>query len=170
MQSENEGEFKKQISDTLSANDLGVYSELVEEYVHENEISLERVAAALAKLAQGVPFQSLIEDKEEEFQVEEEFGRKEKRSPRGNSRGGDRKRSYKKSSSPRKRDERTRDSEDSKPRAKPSKPSRDKPSRDKPKRGKASNTGSFAGKRKTSSKKRKPASGAKRTQKRTVKN
>lgn len=46
-------EFKKRINDTIMANDLGDYSFLVEEYVHENEVSLERVAAALAKLSQG---------------------------------------------------------------------------------------------------------------------
>ena len=46
-------EFKKKLTAAINADDLAPYFELVEEYIHENEISLEKVAAALAKLSQG---------------------------------------------------------------------------------------------------------------------
>ncbi len=47
------GRFSAQITETLSAGDLGVFRELIESYVADNDVTAEDVAAALAKMAQG---------------------------------------------------------------------------------------------------------------------
>lgn len=47
------GRFSAQITETLSQGDLGVFRELIDSYVAENDVNAEDVAAALAKMAQG---------------------------------------------------------------------------------------------------------------------
>lgn len=49
--------FKQRITDTLAAEDLGFFSQLVEQYQHEHNVPAEEIAAALAQLLQGdAPF------------------------------------------------------------------------------------------------------------------
>ncbi|MCK5898076.1 MAG: DEAD/DEAH box helicase [Methylococcales bacterium] len=45
--------FKQRISDTLSAEELGFYTQLIEQYEHEHNIPAIEIAAALAHLVQG---------------------------------------------------------------------------------------------------------------------
>jgi ATP-dependent RNA helicase DeaD len=45
--------FKQRISDTLSAEELGFYTQLIEQYEHEHNIPAIEIAAALAHLLQG---------------------------------------------------------------------------------------------------------------------
>ncbi|MCK5727894.1 MAG: DEAD/DEAH box helicase [Methylococcales bacterium] len=45
--------FKQRISDTLSAEELGFYTQLLEQYEHEHNIPAIEIAAALAHLVQG---------------------------------------------------------------------------------------------------------------------
>lgn len=47
------GRFKQRISDTLAAEELGFYTQLVEQYQHEHNIPAIGIAAALAHLLQG---------------------------------------------------------------------------------------------------------------------
>ena len=49
--------FKQRITDTLATEDLGFYSQLIEQYQHEHNVPAEEVAAALALQLQGdTPF------------------------------------------------------------------------------------------------------------------
>ena len=49
--------FKQRITDTLATEDLGFFSQLIEQYQHEHNVPAEEVAAALAQLLQGdTPF------------------------------------------------------------------------------------------------------------------
>ncbi len=49
--------FKQRITDTLASEDLGFFSQLIEQYQHEHNVPAEEVAAALAQLLQGdTPF------------------------------------------------------------------------------------------------------------------
>ena len=49
--------FKQRITDTLAADDLGFFSQLIEQYQHEHNVPAEEIAAALAQLLQGdAPF------------------------------------------------------------------------------------------------------------------
>ncbi len=45
--------FKQRISDTLNAEELGFYTQLIEQYQHEHDIPAMEIAAALAHLVQG---------------------------------------------------------------------------------------------------------------------
>ncbi len=45
--------FKQRISDTLAAEELGFYTQLIEQYQHEHDIPAIEIAAALAHLQQG---------------------------------------------------------------------------------------------------------------------
>ena len=45
--------FKQNISDTLAAEELSFFTQLIEQYQHEHNISALEIAAALAKIAQG---------------------------------------------------------------------------------------------------------------------
>ncbi len=45
--------FKQRISDTLAAEELGFYTQLIEQYQHEHDIPAIEIAAALAHLTQG---------------------------------------------------------------------------------------------------------------------
>ncbi|MCK4493087.1 MAG: DbpA RNA binding domain-containing protein, partial [Methylococcales bacterium] len=45
--------FKQRISDTLAAEELGFYTQLLEQYEHEHNIPAIEIAAALAHLVQG---------------------------------------------------------------------------------------------------------------------
>ena len=49
--------FKQRITDTLATDDLGFFSQLIEQYQHEHNVPAEEIAAALAQLLQGdAPF------------------------------------------------------------------------------------------------------------------
>ena len=49
--------FKQRITDTLANEDLGLYSQMIEQYQQEHNMPAEEIAAALAKLLQGdTPF------------------------------------------------------------------------------------------------------------------
>jgi len=49
--------FKQRITDTLATDDLGFFSQLIEQYEHEHNVPAEDIAAALAQLLQGdTPF------------------------------------------------------------------------------------------------------------------
>ena len=49
--------FKQRITDTLATEDLGFFSQLIEQYQHEHNVPAEEVAAALAQMVQGdIPF------------------------------------------------------------------------------------------------------------------
>jgi ATP-dependent RNA helicase DeaD len=84
--------FKQRITDTLAAEDLGFYSQLVEQYQHEHNVPAEEIAAALAQLLQGdTPF--LLKhkppgkidaswDKEERPQRNKQAGKERDRSSR----------------------------------------------------------------------------------------
>jgi ATP-dependent RNA helicase DeaD len=45
--------FKQNITDTLAAEELGFFSQLLEQYQHEHNVTALEIAAALAKLVQG---------------------------------------------------------------------------------------------------------------------
>jgi len=45
--------FKQNITDTLAAEELGFFTQLIEQYQHEHNVSALEIAAALAKLVQG---------------------------------------------------------------------------------------------------------------------
>ena len=45
--------FKQRISDTLAAEELGFYTQLIEQYQHEHDIPAVEIAASLAHLLQG---------------------------------------------------------------------------------------------------------------------
>ena len=45
--------FKQRIADTLGAGDLGIFQQLVEQYVQERNVPAVEIAAALARMAQG---------------------------------------------------------------------------------------------------------------------
>ncbi len=45
--------FKQRITDTLAAEDLGLFSQLIEQYEQEHNIPAQEIAAALAQLLQG---------------------------------------------------------------------------------------------------------------------
>ncbi len=45
--------FKQNITDTLAAEELSFFSQLIEQYQHEHNVSALEIAAALAKLVQG---------------------------------------------------------------------------------------------------------------------
>ena len=45
--------FKQRITDTLATDDLGFFSQLIEQYQHEHNVPAEEIAAALAQLLQG---------------------------------------------------------------------------------------------------------------------
>ena len=49
--------FKQRIGDALLTDDIGFYQEMIEQYQQENDVPMENIAAALAKLLQGdTPF------------------------------------------------------------------------------------------------------------------
>jgi ATP-dependent RNA helicase DeaD len=63
--------FKDRISETLGKEDVTFYQGLIEDYLHEHDVSASEVAAALARIVQGdTPF--LLS----ETQVEKRFGKK----------------------------------------------------------------------------------------------
>jgi ATP-dependent RNA helicase DeaD len=45
--------FKQRITDTLASEDLGLFTQLIEQYQHEHNVPAEDIASALAKLLQG---------------------------------------------------------------------------------------------------------------------
>ncbi|MCK5091027.1 MAG: DbpA RNA binding domain-containing protein, partial [Gammaproteobacteria bacterium] len=45
--------FKQRITDTLANEDLGLFTQLIEQYQHEHNVPAQEIAAALAQLAQG---------------------------------------------------------------------------------------------------------------------
>jgi ATP-dependent RNA helicase DeaD len=75
--------FKKQISDTINKEDLGLYQQLITEYQQENDHDPQVIAAALACIAQGN--KSLFES-EMEFKTAKESSRD--RDSRGRHRKG----------------------------------------------------------------------------------
>jgi ATP-dependent RNA helicase DeaD len=49
--------FKQRITDTLASEDIGLFSQLIEQYEREHNVPAEEIAAALARLLQGdTPF------------------------------------------------------------------------------------------------------------------
>jgi len=47
------GRFKQKITDTINAEDLSIFSKLVEEYQRDEDVDPLKMAAALARMAQG---------------------------------------------------------------------------------------------------------------------
>ena len=87
--------FKQNITDTLAAEELSFFSQLIEQYQQEHNVSALEIAAALAKLVQGD--NPLLMQNPPKKAKEKEFDRprndREERSPRGDrDRGGDRER------------------------------------------------------------------------------
>ncbi len=135
-------EFKRRISETVLANDLDLYAEVVQEYVSEQEIPIERVAAALAKLAHGERPLGL------ETQVHE---LKEKEDTRGNrprkSRDGGRKSFKGRGRETGRRDGARRDSRKIEDGRRDSRSSEESRTNDGPKRASGSSAGSSGAKR-----------------------
>ena len=72
--------FKQRITDTLAADDLGIFSQLVEQYQQEHNVPGLEIAAALAQLLQGeTPF--LIKNKPQAKTRKDNWDREE-RTPR----------------------------------------------------------------------------------------
>jgi ATP-dependent RNA helicase DeaD len=66
--------FKQRIADTLGAGDLGIFQQLVEQYVQEQNVPAVEIAAALARMAQGD--QPLLLQPPARFErPQQEFGR-----------------------------------------------------------------------------------------------
>jgi len=85
--------FKQNITDTLAAEELSFFSQLIEQYQQEHNVSALEIAAALAKLVQGD--NPLLMQNPPKKAKEKEFDRprsdREERSPRGDrERGSDR--------------------------------------------------------------------------------
>ncbi len=77
--------FKKRITETLAANDLTFYYQLVEQYHQELNIPEADIAAALAKMVQGDEPFLLTRSAEKRNANTEERVRKQKRTPKGKS-------------------------------------------------------------------------------------
>ncbi len=81
--------FKQNITDTLAAEELGFFTQLIEQYQHEHNVTAVEIAAALAKLVQGetplliqnLPKKSR-DSRDESFQRNDRPDR-EDRAPRG---------------------------------------------------------------------------------------
>jgi ATP-dependent RNA helicase DeaD len=76
--------FKQRITDTLATEDLGFFSQLIEQYQHEHNVPAEEVAAALAQLLQGsTPFllQKKPQRKASQTQAEKSWDSDEQRPP-----------------------------------------------------------------------------------------
>ncbi|MCX7066823.1 MAG: DEAD/DEAH box helicase [Methylococcales bacterium] len=93
--------FKQNITDTLAAEELSFFSQLIEQYQQEHNVSALEIASALAKLVQGeVPL--LMQPPKKVKETREESPRRDRddrpsrdrgeRSDRGDSRGADRER------------------------------------------------------------------------------
>ena len=74
--------FKQRITDTLANQDLGLFSQLIEQYQQEHNVPAQEIAAALAQLAQGnTPL--LLQNKPQR-QADRSWDRGEDRPPRKN--------------------------------------------------------------------------------------
>ncbi len=101
--------FKQNITDTLAAEELSFFSQLIEQYQQEHNVSALEIAAALAKLVQGEvpllmqPPKKVKESREEsprrdrDDRPSRDRGERSDRGDRGDSRGGDRERKPKRS-------------------------------------------------------------------------
>ncbi|MEI6706464.1 MAG: DEAD/DEAH box helicase [Methylococcales bacterium] len=102
--------FKQNITDTLGAEELGFFSQLIEQYQQEHNVSALEIAAALAKLVQGEvpllmqPPKKVKESREESPRRDRDDRpsrdrgeRTDRGGDRGDSRGGDRERKPKRS-------------------------------------------------------------------------
>ena len=101
--------FKQNITDTLAAEELSFFSQLIEQYQQEHNVSALEIAAALAKLVQGEvpllmqPPKKVKESREEsprrdrDDRPSRDRGERTDRGDRGDSRGGDRERKPKRS-------------------------------------------------------------------------
>ena len=77
--------FKQRITETLAANDLTFYYQLVEQYHQELNIPITEIAAALAKMVQGDEPFLLTRSAEKRNANIEERARKQKKSAKGKS-------------------------------------------------------------------------------------
>ncbi|MDD1615837.1 MAG: ATP-dependent RNA helicase DeaD [Methylococcaceae bacterium NSP1-2] len=94
--------FKQNITDTLAAEELSFFSQLIEQYQQEHNVSALEIAAALAKLVQGevpllmLPPKKVKESREDSSPRRDRDDRPSRdrgeRGDRGDSRGGDRER------------------------------------------------------------------------------
>jgi ATP-dependent RNA helicase DeaD len=94
--------FKQNITDTLAAEELSFFSQLLEQYQQEHNVSALEIAAALAKLVQGdtpllmLPPKKVKESREDSSPRRDRDDRPSRdrgdRGDRGDSRGGDRER------------------------------------------------------------------------------
>ncbi|MDD1605698.1 MAG: DEAD/DEAH box helicase [Methylococcaceae bacterium] len=94
--------FKQNITDTLAAEELSFFSQLIEQYQQEHNVSALEIAAALAKLVQGevpllmLPPKKIKESREDSSPRRDRDDRPSRdrgeRGDRGDSRGGDRER------------------------------------------------------------------------------
>jgi ATP-dependent RNA helicase DeaD len=99
--------FKQNITDTLAAEELSFFSQLLEQYQQEHNVSALEIASALAKLVQGdtpllmQPPKKVKESREESSPRRDRDDRPSRdrgdRGDRGDSRGGDRERKPKRS-------------------------------------------------------------------------
>ncbi len=79
--------FKQQITDTLGANELGFFEQLIEQYQTEHDVPATEIAAALAKMAQGDTPLLLKENSRKSSRRNDTTERpKRERSERGNNR------------------------------------------------------------------------------------
>jgi ATP-dependent RNA helicase DeaD len=89
--------FKQNITDTLAAEELSFFNQLVEQYQHEHNVSALEIAAALAKLVQGdtpllmQPPKKIKDSEDRPSRSEREDRPSRDRGDRGD-RGGDRER------------------------------------------------------------------------------
>jgi ATP-dependent RNA helicase DeaD len=73
--------FKQRITDTLATEDLGFFTQLIEQYQQEHNVPAEDIAAALAQLLQGdAPFllQKMPQHKASETRTDKSRGRDER--------------------------------------------------------------------------------------------
>lgn len=71
--------FKQNITDTLAAEELGFFSQLIEQYQQEHNVSALEIAAALAKLVQGeTPLLMQNLPKKSREAKEDKFGREDR--------------------------------------------------------------------------------------------
>jgi len=78
--------FKQNITDTLAAEELSFFSQLIEQYQQEHNVTAAQIAAALAKLVQGdtpLLVQNLPKRSNEGREGREDSGRRSERSDRG---------------------------------------------------------------------------------------
>jgi ATP-dependent RNA helicase DeaD len=78
--------FKQNITDTLAAEELSFFSQLIEQYQQEHNVTASQIAAALAKLVQGdtpLLVQNLPKRSSEGREGREDSGKRGERSDRG---------------------------------------------------------------------------------------